>query len=59
MTPSSHIKVVWADGSEEEILFEGVAKAVSIKHTTVKFSKDAFNKMLENYAKLVKRELEL
>jgi hypothetical protein len=49
--------VVWADGSEEEILFEGVVKAVSIKHTSARFSKDAFNKMLENYAKTVKREL--
>jgi hypothetical protein len=57
-TRKSHIKIIWADETEEEIAFESVVKSVSIEKTSLSFSKDAFNMMLANYAELVKRELE-
>jgi hypothetical protein len=53
----SHIKIIWSDETEEEIVFESVVKPVSIEKTSLSFNKDAFNKILANYADLVKREL--
>jgi len=56
-TRKSHIKIIWADETEEKIVFESVVKPISIEKTSLSFSKDAFNTMLANYAELVKREL--